>query len=138
MPELPASVRVAAWVTHAWAGGVTLTEAVERALPDVDAVLIATFGKVHCPDVIAAAHSHSPYGKSFSSLGIPLVAQMGFATLVMCVLVFMLVRAKRMAKKAGRSMAEQRRRPVFVLWSLRAMCGVTLLARSAATCSRTS
>ena len=36
MPELPASVRVAAWVTHAWAGGVTLTEAVERALPDVD------------------------------------------------------------------------------------------------------
>src|SRR3954447_24050352 len=24
------------------------------------------------PDVIAAAHSHSPYGKSFSSLGIPL------------------------------------------------------------------
>lgn len=36
MPELPASVRVAAWVTHAWAGGVTLTQAVERALPDVD------------------------------------------------------------------------------------------------------
>ncbi|UTT64727.1 hypothetical protein NMQ01_08200 [Janibacter sp. CX7] len=36
MPELPASVRVAAWVTHAWAGGVTHTEAVERALPDVD------------------------------------------------------------------------------------------------------
>ena len=24
------------------------------------------------PDVVAAAHSHSPYGKSFSSLGIPL------------------------------------------------------------------
>lgn len=42
-----------------------------------------------------------------SGLGIPVVAQMGFATLVMCVLVFMLVRAKRMAKKAGRSMAEQ-------------------------------
>ena len=36
MPELPASVRVAAWVTHAWAGGVTLTQAVERALPDID------------------------------------------------------------------------------------------------------
>jgi len=26
------------------------------------------------PDVIAAAHAHSPYGKSFSSLGIPLDA----------------------------------------------------------------
>ncbi|MCT1618366.1 hypothetical protein [Janibacter hoylei] len=36
MPELPASVRVALWVTHAWSGGTTLTDAVERALPDVD------------------------------------------------------------------------------------------------------
>ncbi len=36
MPELPASVRVALWVTHAWSDGTTLTEAVERALPDID------------------------------------------------------------------------------------------------------
>ena len=36
MPELPASVRVALWVTHAWSGGTTLTHAIERALPDVD------------------------------------------------------------------------------------------------------
>jgi hypothetical protein len=41
-----------------------------------------------------------------SALGIPLVAQMTFATLVMCVLVFLIIRAKRMAKKAGHSMAE--------------------------------
>lgn len=36
MAELPASVRAALWVTHAWSGGPTLTEAVRRALPDVD------------------------------------------------------------------------------------------------------
>lgn len=36
MPELPASVRVALWVTHAWSGGTTLTDALERALPDID------------------------------------------------------------------------------------------------------
>lgn len=36
MPELPASVRVALWVTHAWSGGTPLTDAVQRALPDVD------------------------------------------------------------------------------------------------------
>ena len=36
MSELPASVRVALWVTHAWSGGTTLTEAVQRALPDID------------------------------------------------------------------------------------------------------
>lgn len=36
MPELPASVRVALWVTHAWSGGTTLTDALQHALPDVD------------------------------------------------------------------------------------------------------
>lgn len=36
MAELPASVRVALWVTHAWSGGTTLTHALEQALPDVD------------------------------------------------------------------------------------------------------
>lgn len=36
MAELPASVRVALWVTHAWAGGTTVTDALEKALPDVD------------------------------------------------------------------------------------------------------
>lgn len=36
MPELPASVRVALWVTHAWSGGTTLSSAIDRALPDVD------------------------------------------------------------------------------------------------------
>lgn len=36
MAELPASVRVALWVTHAWSGGTTLTNALQRALPDVD------------------------------------------------------------------------------------------------------
>ncbi len=36
MPELPASVRVALWATHAWSGAVALDEAVRRALPDVD------------------------------------------------------------------------------------------------------
>lgn len=36
MPELPASVRVALWVTHAWSGGTTLTHALQQALPDVD------------------------------------------------------------------------------------------------------
>lgn len=36
MAELPASVRTALWVTHAWSGGTTLTHAVEQALPDVD------------------------------------------------------------------------------------------------------
>lgn len=36
MPELPASVRVALWVTHAWATGAPLTDALRLALPDVD------------------------------------------------------------------------------------------------------
>jgi hypothetical protein len=36
MPELPASVRVALWVTHAWSVGSSPARAVERALPDVD------------------------------------------------------------------------------------------------------
>lgn len=38
MPELPASVRVALWVTHAWTGRMPLTSALERALPDIDHV----------------------------------------------------------------------------------------------------
>lgn len=42
-----------------------------------------------------------------SSLGIPLVAQMTFATLVMIVLLFLIIRARRIAKKTGRSIAEQ-------------------------------
>ncbi len=42
-----------------------------------------------------------------SGLGIPVVAQMTFATFTMCVLLFLLVRARMAAKKAGRSMAEQ-------------------------------
>lgn len=36
MAELPASVRIALWVTHAWSGATTLTDAVASALPDVD------------------------------------------------------------------------------------------------------
>lgn len=36
MAELPASVRIALWVTHAWSGATTLSDAVARALPDVD------------------------------------------------------------------------------------------------------
>ena len=42
-----------------------------------------------------------------SALGVPLMAQMTFASLVMCVLIFLVIRAKRMAKKAGRSLAQQ-------------------------------
>ena len=38
MPELPASVRLALWTTRAWAGGVSVAEAVERSMPDVDHV----------------------------------------------------------------------------------------------------
>jgi hypothetical protein len=38
MPELPASVRIALWVTAAWHDGSPLDSAVESALPDVDAV----------------------------------------------------------------------------------------------------
>lgn len=38
MPELPASVRLALWTTLAWRGEVTLAEALERSLPDVDHV----------------------------------------------------------------------------------------------------
>ena len=38
MPELPASVRIALWVTSAWQAGRSLEEAVDSALPDVDAV----------------------------------------------------------------------------------------------------
>lgn len=38
MPELPASVRIALWVTSAWHGGGTLESAIDSALPDVDAV----------------------------------------------------------------------------------------------------
>ncbi len=38
MSELPASVRLALWVTRAWSGRGTLSEAVDRALPDVDHV----------------------------------------------------------------------------------------------------
>lgn len=38
MFELPASVRLALWATRAWAGGLSVAEAVERAMPDVDHV----------------------------------------------------------------------------------------------------
>ena len=38
MPELPASVRIALWVTSAWRGGESLESALDSALPDVDAV----------------------------------------------------------------------------------------------------
>jgi hypothetical protein len=38
MPELPASVRIALWATSAWARGASLENAMESALPDVDAV----------------------------------------------------------------------------------------------------
>lgn len=39
MPELPASVRVALWVSHAWARGPDPEAAIAQALPDVDIVL---------------------------------------------------------------------------------------------------
>jgi hypothetical protein len=38
MPELPVSVRLALWVTAAWAGGSDLAQAVARAHPDADDV----------------------------------------------------------------------------------------------------
>lgn len=38
MPELPASVRIALWVTSAWQSGQSLDAALDAALPDVDAV----------------------------------------------------------------------------------------------------
>ncbi|MEO6019368.1 MAG: hypothetical protein ABIP45_03855 [Knoellia sp.] len=38
MPELPASVRIALWVTSAWTRGASLESAIESALPDIDAV----------------------------------------------------------------------------------------------------
>jgi len=38
VPELPASVRLALWTTRAWAGGLSVEEAVARAAPDVDHV----------------------------------------------------------------------------------------------------
>lgn len=40
-------------------------------------------------------------------LGLPITAMMMFANLVMLVLIFFLLRARKMAKKAGRTMAEQ-------------------------------
>jgi hypothetical protein len=40
-------------------------------------------------------------------LGLPITAMMMFANLVMLVLIFLLLRARKMAKKAGRTMAEQ-------------------------------
>lgn len=36
MHQLPASVRVALWATHAWATGADLSAALRRALPDID------------------------------------------------------------------------------------------------------
>lgn len=39
MPELPASVRVALWTSHAWAHGEDVEAATRHALPDVDVVL---------------------------------------------------------------------------------------------------
>ncbi|MDO5502998.1 MAG: hypothetical protein Q4G67_07480 [Actinomycetia bacterium] len=39
MPNLPASVRVALWATHAWSLGADTESIVARALPDVDVVL---------------------------------------------------------------------------------------------------
>lgn len=38
MPQLPASVRLALWVTRAWAGGGDVADAVRRAAPDLDHV----------------------------------------------------------------------------------------------------
>src|SRR6478672_9768345 len=38
MPELPASVRLSLWTTHAWATGSPLEGAIARALPDIDHV----------------------------------------------------------------------------------------------------
>lgn len=38
MPELPASVRIALWVTSAWTRGEALESAIDAALPDIDAV----------------------------------------------------------------------------------------------------
>lgn len=38
MPELPASVRLSLWTTHAWATGSPVADAIARALPDIDHV----------------------------------------------------------------------------------------------------
>src|SRR5689334_8958529 len=38
MPELPASVRLSLWTTHAWATGAPVLDAIGRALPDIDHV----------------------------------------------------------------------------------------------------
>lgn len=38
MPALPSSVRLALWVTSAWAGSLDLDEAVSRSFPDIDHV----------------------------------------------------------------------------------------------------
>ncbi len=38
MPELPASVRLSLWTTHAWATGMPLEWAISQALPDIDHV----------------------------------------------------------------------------------------------------
>ena len=38
MSELPASVRLALWVTHSWNGGPPLTETLRRSFPDLDHV----------------------------------------------------------------------------------------------------
>lgn len=38
MPELPASVRLSLWTTHAWATGTPVRDAIGRALPDLDHV----------------------------------------------------------------------------------------------------
>lgn len=38
MPELPASVRLSLWTTHAWAAGTPVEDAIARALPDIDHV----------------------------------------------------------------------------------------------------
>ena len=48
-------------------------EVVEGSMP-VNRAAFVIHSAIHAarPDVMAAAHSHSPYGKSFSSLGIPL------------------------------------------------------------------
>jgi ribulose-5-phosphate 4-epimerase/fuculose-1-phosphate aldolase len=48
-------------------------EVVEGSMP-VNRAAFVIHSAIHAarPDVVAAAHSHSPYGKSFSSLGIPL------------------------------------------------------------------
>lgn len=38
MPELPASVRLALWMTHSWNGGPSTVEALTRSFPDLDHV----------------------------------------------------------------------------------------------------